>query len=202
MRNHACRMRRSVRTRLLRGRTAARRPGRPRQVAAVPDVVFSAWVTVEPEAADAPVRGQGDSSTLSGAEDIGDWLIPALQPSGLVACLKFDRYFQLLWGPAVGALGLQRGRVLAGTQASFVDGAIHVSAVLSWTERRAPGEPGAQRSARAQGPAEAVPGKMRRRPAGRDLDHSCALVAVPGRAGPVRGVADSDRSTRTGSMYG
>ena len=28
----------------------------------------------------------------------------------------------------------------------------------------------------------------------RDLDHSCALVAVPGpSAGPVRGVADSDR---------
>ena len=35
MRNHACRMRRSVRTRLLRDRTAARRPGRPRQDAVV-----------------------------------------------------------------------------------------------------------------------------------------------------------------------
>ena len=35
MRNHACRMHRSVRTRLLRDRTAARRPRRPRQDAVV-----------------------------------------------------------------------------------------------------------------------------------------------------------------------
>jgi len=61
MGDHACRMRRSVRTWLLRGRTATGRPGRPRRVAVVPCVLRAAVRTH-----DLPRDG------TSGVNDVGE----------------------------------------------------------------------------------------------------------------------------------
>jgi hypothetical protein len=82
MRNHACRMRWSVRTRLLRDRTAARRPRRPRQRTVV-------LCVIEPSRNCSPraIRHLGDGETVFRVfadciTRLGDWALIGVSNAG------------------------------------------------------------------------------------------------------------------------